>query len=214
MNLTYKTDESFFSYITPLSGAFLGIEAIVEWVKKDEVGQWRLIEDPEIKDNKLNLKSALDLYPGIKTFSVVINPWANVYFGYKLIQSAHKNVLISSDTDYSNVNFNTFVSQLQTIDNSSISNWYTPLTQQVEWLSFTDENNNYVETDYIFKLENIEQDFKILQDYFNSTEPLKIRDNYFIDLRSIEYQSMYNTESQNIVKKIFEKDIDRFEYTF
>ena len=67
---------------------------------------------------------------------------------------------------------------------------------------------------YLLKLENIEQDFKILQDYFNSTEPLKIRDNYFIDLRSIEYQSMYNTESQNIVKKIFEKDIDRFEYTF
>jgi hypothetical protein len=214
MNLTYKTDESFFSYITPLSGAFLGIEAIAEWFKKDEVGQWRLIEDPEINDNKLNLKNVLDLYPGIKTFSTVINPWANVYFGYKLIQSPLKNVLVSSDTDFSNIDFNTFVSQLQTIDNPPTSNWYTPLTQQIEWLSFTDEANNYVETDYIFKLENIEQDFKILQDYFDSTKPLKIRDTFFIDSRSTEYQSMYNTESQNIIKKLFEKDIDRFEYTF
>ena len=84
----------------------------------------------------------------------------------------------------------------------------------MEWLSFIDESNNYIEADYILKMETIEDDFKVLQDYFCSVEPLTPRDNYFIDLRSIEYRSIYNTETQNIVKKLFEKDIDRFEYIF
>ena len=110
--------------------------------------------------------------------------------------------------------FEDFVSQLHTWDRTSTSNWYKPATQQMEWLSFIDESNNYIEADYIFKMETIEDDFKVLQDYFCSIEPLIPRDNYFIDLRSIEYRSVYNTETQNIVKKLFEKDIDRFEYTF
>jgi hypothetical protein len=214
MNLTHKTDDSFFSCITLVSGAFLYTEAIVDWFKKDPVGQWRIIEDPEVREEKLNLKSISEIFPGIKTFSVVINPWANIYFGYKLLQSPYKQVLMPTDTDYSNLTFEDFVNQLHTWEQPSTSNWYKPTTQQMEWLSFTDESNNYIEADYIFKIETIEEDFKVLQDYFCSIEPLTPRDNFFIDLRSIEYRSVYNTETQNIVKKLFEKDIDRFEYTF
>jgi hypothetical protein len=214
MNLTHKTDDSFFSCIIPVSGAFLHTEAIIDWFKKDPVGQWRIIEDPEVREEKLNLKSISRIFPGIKTFSVVINPWANIYFGYKLLQSPYKQVLMPTDTDYSNLTFEDFVNQLHTWEQPSTSNWYKPTTQQMEWLSFTDESNNYIEAEYIFKIETIEEDFKVLQDYFCSTEPLVPRNNEFIDLRSTEYRSLYNTETQNIVKKLFEKDIDRFEYTF
>lgn len=73
-------------------------------------------------------------------------------------------------------------------------------------------NNRGKTVDICIRLENISTEFKVLQDFTNVKTPLPI-ENISNGVWK-DYRSYYSTKSKNIVEKIYEKDLDYFNYTF
>jgi len=69
---------------------------------------------------------------------------------------------------------------------------------------------NINQIDYIIKYENLEEEFKVIQDIFDIKNLLpKIN----TTTHKI-YQEYYNDNTRNIISKIFEEEIDIFKYKF
>jgi hypothetical protein len=83
-------------------------------------------------------------------------------------------------------------------------NWRM-LSPQITWL---DRPINY-----IMKLENIDKDFKKIQDMFNCHIALP-KNNQHNHGNKDDYKLFYNEHTKNKIAKIFEKDIETFKYRF
>jgi hypothetical protein len=203
MTLTYKTDSSFFMYVKP-PGTYVGMNILRQWFHRSSSAKFRLIIDQELDDKFSSLKEIDGFYPGIKTFAVVVNPWARMKIIYDDLSR------IDSPISYlSRFSFETFV--LKLADFESDVNWafdFSPLTPQSDWLEYTDIDGNVRTVDYILAAENLEEEFKVIQDYFLCHDPLNS------PVVIPEYQNCYNDTTKNIIAKYFKKDIDRFNYTF
>jgi hypothetical protein len=78
-----------------------------------------------------------------------------------------------------------------------------PTTPQSTWLSY-----NNIQADYILRVEHLNEDFKSLQQYFETDVPLGVDD------FTIDYKQHYTPTTKNIIEKYFKEDIDRFGYEF
>lgn len=198
MTLNYKNDSSFFTYVRyPFS--YIGIEDIVYWFEciAPKIAIYRIIIDKELDNQKISLKTLEENYPGTKVISVVMNPWRRIWLAYSNLK---ENKDTRADCDFSN-----FVKSISIkVDKSKVN----ALSPQIDWLSYKNKDGSIREADYIFKVENLDEEFKVIQEYFNCYEPL-----YWI--HSIpEYQDHYDEESKLIVAEMFAKDIERFGYEF
>ena len=197
---TYKTDFSFFGYLnTP--GSFLFIhEALTKWFDEEPNAQFRLIVDLEAEDDCATFSELQDLYPGVKTVAVINNPWRKLVVIYRTIKKAveEEDRVIDSINgfDVSNFTFESFLSQLDT----PIGKWYSILTPQSKWI----ENAN--ELLYVIRDDFVEEDFKSIQQYFETDKPFEV------DL--FDYKIYYTEETQKLVEEQFKEDIERFNFTF
>lgn len=195
---TYKDDNSFFMYIK-IPFCYIGINEIKSWFQSVPLRRHRLIIDQELDNVHSDLKQRLEWYPGITTISVVMNPWARTYLAYTHFRKDELSL-----KELSKTNFNEFVLQLENLKvDDSYDKWYHPLASQISWLE-TESSK----TDYIFKVENLENEFSVIQKYFITKDSLEWQDEY------PKYQDHYDEKSIKIVEKIFAEDIERFEYKF
>lgn len=148
-------------------------------------------------DRHPSLSTMHELWDIALSFSTVRNPWARMVSGYFYIKNSkvgwrHNGILHESDLP----DWNTFIMEMEYFSQS----WFSTLTNQVDWGT----------TDYVFKVENLDTDFKMIQDMYECSKPLDFLNSYQHD----NYMSYYNTAQKDRVAQIFERDINTFSYTF
>jgi len=63
---------------------------------------------------------------------------------------------------------------------------------------------------HLLRFENLENDFKIIQDIFKCYEPLGTSNKIEHD----HYRTYYNDETQQVIAEMFKEDIEAFGYEF
>lgn len=209
MTTTYLNDESFFTliWIPGLTEPFS--ESLLTW-SDDNIAKFRFIHEPDAKNWTLDytLTKAQEYYPGIKAVSVVVNPWARVWWLYESVtqipdgEAAFKN-------DLKLGSFEEFVNDLPNAlkNSSNWPAWWTPATQQSEWLTSKNSDGTTHRAEYVLRAENFAEDVKSLESYFSMPVPA-------VDFTSSDYQSHYNEHTKQIVEDLFKDDIAWFGYTF
>lgn len=76
------------------------------------------------------------------------------------------------------------------------------------------QQTDYYTSDCLFVLstENLNNEFTLIQDYFNVFEPIKHLNKS--DGSTKNYRDYYNSNTKKIVSKLYEKDLDVLGYTF
>jgi len=195
---TYNNDDSFFMCIK-IPFSYIGVNEIKSWFQQIFLRKQRLIIDEELDLSHANLEQRLEWYPGISTISVVTNPWARVYIAYNHVR--RKETFFNQ---LASLEFNEFISTIDRLEiDDSYNFWYNPLASQASWLESKDKK-----ADYIFKVENLDEEFKVIQEYFKTTDKIIWYD------RVPEYKQHYNSRSIEIVEKLFKEDIEKFGYSF
>ena len=199
--ITYKEDDSFFTML--VYPGMLHRLSIIKWFEENNHAKFRFVRDQESESEYFNLTQVNDIYPGIKTIAVVMNPWLRVKYSYDMIcKLKDENRQIPATTfNFDLENFESFVSNIDTAQKNNY--WFTPATQQTEWLTNVDQ-----QADYILRAEHMDEDFKIIQDYFCSNQPLTRQDTI------PQYKEFYTARTRRIVAKLFKNDIERFGYKF
>jgi hypothetical protein len=202
MTNNYKTDDSFFTIIIPPRCAY-GFWTFHQWFQENSIAKFRVIRDSEVEEDRLTLTQVGEIYPGIKTVGVVMNPWARAYYSYaQSILNTQSQQIISQK--YKGVDFSSFDNYIPSLLNCTTDNKILhPTTNQIHWVS-----TNGKLTDYLIRIEQIHTDFEPLQDYFCTSAPLEV-DNF-----SIDYKPHYSTKNKNLIKKVFKQDIEQFGYSY
>lgn len=202
--LTYKNDDSFFTTVFP-PFVFYG-SSVKVWFAQDKTARFRSIRDLEIETEFWNIEQVQEVYPGIKTISIVVNPWARMRYAYtqlgKMKEVGNDPYLESLTLD----SFEEFINSLPTMQPVD-KYWFTLATPMSRWFDYT-EDGQLKTIDYILKDTTLEKDFQILQDYFCTVVPLKT------PKKLPSYKKFYNKQTKEIVATIFKEDIDRFNYKF
>lgn len=215
MAKTYKTDDAFFTIIAPQMSIYYAWP-LHEWLIKNEVARLRLIQDYEIESGRLGLSEVQELYPGILTIGVVMNPWARFIYRYLKILECNIDILTSIDFDIKETietgkvarNLNRLLDKI--INNQELDWCFCDfLKPQMHWMSYNSDDSN-VQVDYIVRGEYASEDTKILIDYFCLTDytPFKF------DIPPLDYRPYYTEEIKNFVAKLHETDIKTFGYKF
>jgi hypothetical protein len=80
--------------------------------------------------------------------------------------------------------------------------WYNITTPQYEWFGES--------TNYIFKYEELDEQFEYLQSVLDCKAPLP-HSNKSVDF---DYRTMYNDDTAELVRDIFLKDVIEYRYEF
>ena len=79
-SLTYKNDDSFFTTVFP-PFVFYG-SSVKVWFAQDNTARFRSIRDSEIESEFWSVEQVQEVYPGIRTIGIVVNPWARMRYAY------------------------------------------------------------------------------------------------------------------------------------
>lgn len=200
--ITYKNDNSFFNRVViPVNR---GYSTINQWFYNHD-SKYRYINDIEANQDYLTLKDRDELYPGIRSMAVVMNPWARVLYAYNAnVLKSKKGIVSPLSVVLDLTTLETFVYSITKVNLRSISmSWFTIDTPQVRWIEYDDRR-----ADYIFKFENLEEDFQPIRDYFCIDTPLDCQE------PQIDYRQSFNETTKNIVYDIFREDIEKLRYEF
>jgi hypothetical protein len=207
--MTYQDDDSFFNFISIIKVP-TGKKQLFEWLLDYEASKFRLILDKEADKDFLNMKQREELYPGIKSISIVMNPWKRAYISYEELR---KKANETNDIKFEIFKLDTFESYLyQIFNNLELSDfipnvWFNFRTQQKDWVTY-DLNGSIKKAAHILRLEYINDDIKPLQDYFMNGRNLDIFD------PNLDYRDYYNKRSIDLVANVFKDDIEMFDYKF
>jgi hypothetical protein len=204
MSLTYKTDNSFFSYVSPI-GTNPSLYAIFKWFQVVDQAKFRFIKDIDIEDQKMNLQQVDELYPEVKIFGVVNNPWTRVYNFYRDFTQHRGRNSIEKLIEVHDFRLDSFESFVLNLPNSKKNpdSWFGPTTPHCEWVQYRNR-----QVDYLFKAETLEEDFKVIQEYFCTDVPLMLQKN------TVNYREHFTDEMRKAVEELFKVDIEKFGYSF
>ena len=129
--------------------------------------------------------------PAPITIAVVRNPWDRMVSMYMFIKKMKM--------DITTANFNEFV-----LHDCKLNKFekYILSTPQIRWIE--------PGVTHLLRFENLEQDFKIIQDIFQCYEPLLLSN----DTQHDHYRNYYNDETRQAVAEMFKEDIEAFGYEF
>lgn len=205
----FKTDDSFFTTVLP-PFTYYGT-AVKQWLEADNVSRFRFIRDIEIDKEFWNLEQVDDIYPGIKSITIAINPWARMRYAYLSLchmkDTADYSYLTKDILDMIPLDtFKDFIISLQ--DTKTVEPfWFALGTPVSDWIQYT-KDGCLKEVDYILRDSHLAEDFKVIQDYFCT-------DRAFILPEALsEYSKHYDETTKTIIAELFKKDIEKFGYTF
>lgn len=202
MTINYQNDNRFFTCLNvPASG--VNRDAINQWFSSLSVARFRFINDPEILDDNSDLKTVLDVYPGVKTIAIVANPWSRVRYAWQCVTEL-KNTQPTSELAqlFPEQTFEDFVKSLPNHTSHRL------LQPQINFIKYTDSNGVEHTADYILHQETLNEDFSVIRDYFMDDVQLFGIENF------PEYKNEYTEEMKNIVATLFSADIAEFGYEF
>jgi hypothetical protein len=205
MTQTFKNDESFFTVIMPVRTP-VRFWDIYKWVELDSNAKFRFIRDFEIEQDRLTAKEVEEIYPGVKTIGIVTNPWARVAWSYAVTLDPPSGYPGVSDikSRFEGIDFTTFETYVDTMQTcKDVKGSYHPTDLQSRWLEYDNRS-----VDFLLKAESINEDFKIVQDYFCTARSLEIENFNF------NYKPYYTDRSKIIVENIFAYDIEKYGYSF
>lgn len=169
-----------------------GGSSIVKWLQTN-------IPEHDVIRSHSSLSMLSEHWKIERVFTTVRNPWARVVSSYFYLKQS--GFYWEFNNIHSEDQFPTWEQYIKNLD-FKLSDWNTLKTNQYEWMDG--------KVDYILKCENLNEDFKQIQELLGCSEPLP----YINTSKHDDYRTYYNTEQQEFVRKIFEKDIDLFGYTF
>ncbi len=181
----------------------MGMKKIIaEWLKPNfNVND----QDPWMIDHP-NLEMVREHLPSGKSLSVVRSPWARVWSFYKKISTEGYWLDWNGKTL---MDLKPFEQWVEDYANPEIKfefpRWFNRFHCQVDFLNY---NGQWV--DFILKAENLENDFKIVQEYLDCDLPLPDLSEY----KHNEHWKYYTSNSKKIIAKMFERDLDFFKYTY
>ena len=196
--MNYKDDDSFFTTVFP-PFVYYGWN-VKSWLLENENAKYRYIRDYEIEQEFWNVEQINEVYEGIKTIAIVVNPWARTYYVYQqLLEMKNNNDNRLIDINQLELeNFTKFVESLPSFPSEIGNFWFSLTTPVCKWAD---------NADYILKDTSMQEDFRPIQDYFLSNDKLNV-------LETIDYQDFYNDKTKKIVATIFKEDIEQFGYIF
>ena len=197
--MNYKNDDSFFTTVLPPFVCFGW--SVKSWLLDDDAAKFRYIRDYEIESEFWNVAQVNEVYPGIKTIAIVINPWARMYYAYqqllemKSLEDPRLGDLSQLELD----SFTKFIKNLPATSSKIGDFWFSITTPICNWI----ENADYILIDT-----SLQQDFRTIQDYFLSDSELVVTEEL------PNYKEFYNNTTREIVATVFKDDIARFGYEF
>ena len=168
-----------------------GGSSVVKWLRDNF--------DTEIIKNHPSLDMIKAEWDVRNSFCIVRNPWARVvsaYFYLKQYGFYWENNNISTVEDFPS--FDSFIHKLD----YDLNSWNTVATNQVEWLSHDDT--------IILRAESLNEDFKQIQNLLDCYIELP----YINTSEHTDYKDYYNSEQVEHIRKVFQRDIDMFGYTY
>lgn len=152
-------------------------------------GEWKLTNDSGQGKHSTIQRAHLLLGKDLgMTFTIVRNPWDRMVSGF--LYYKRKNRFRNE-----NITFEQFIRS---------KNWYSLGTSQARFFP-----TRYM--DHVLRFENLDNDFKIIQNYFGVYEGLSKQN---VGGRDDSYQDYYTPDLIDIVAQRHYKDIQRFGYTF
>ncbi len=202
----FLTDDSFFTYVS-IPGQS-GLVTLLDWFTHNSTAKFRLIQDEEADTDFLNLKDRLELYPGIKTFAIVTNPWARAKVSYDNLLFCKENKLKNKFLDYFNItSFESFVLDWPDVDYKE--SWFKLTTPQRDWIKYYDDNHNLVQTDFVLRADRLEEDFLPIKQFFQQEA---VAFDYVEEYPN--YRHLYNNQMKYKIGDIFMQDIMDFNFDF
>lgn len=193
--INYKTDDSFFTFITPkLSGHY--VNPVRNWFWASSAATNRFIYNEQLTITGANLETIETFYPTIKTIMVAINPWY-VWFNEYRQAAVNKTSLFKFDTS-KQVTLTEFLRTRLSKDIIRPS--------QISHARYCKNGDSY-QAACIFKAETLAADFKVIQEYFEDDTPLNLP--LFTD-----YRPFYTEEARDLVETVYREDIEWFGYLF
>jgi len=218
LNATYKTDDSFFIVLAPQESSYSSWP-VQRWLSQTDSAKFRLIKDEEVDADRLTMEQVQDIYPGIASIGVTINPWARVVQKFWALSRLSKAGKELAKTLFPSVDLTDFESLINTafvdtaiVENELVQNQYVHIFfPQLKWLSYdSSEGKKYC--DFIIRGEYAKKDVKPLVDYFMINE--KKADPIDFNQPLVDYKPYYSSKNKKIISKYFAEDIDYFKYKF
>jgi hypothetical protein len=168
----------------------------------------------ELKNGVFTSPASINCSKHNKHISEIKENW-NKYFTFAFIRNPYDHFLslyfyVTKYGDYSikhnNISFEDFAKDQLNTNFSVLSNWnFTGLFDRI-----SDEDDNII-VDFVGRMENMEEDWKKISEKIGVNDEL-----LFINKsnRDRNYKKYYNDDIKKIVEKFYEKDIERFGYTF
>jgi hypothetical protein len=171
---------------------------IRDWLWQTPGAHGRYVYNNNMAINGASLRTIEEFYPTIKSIMVTVNPWYAWYEVYKR-QIVNTPELFLFDT-----------SRRPTLTEFLFAKWspyeHTTGASQKSFCQYY-KNGELYQAHCIFKLENLSNDFKVIQDYFESNTPLSVP---LIE----DYRPYYTDASRKLIEKVFKEDIEYFGYAF
>lgn len=148
------------------------------------------------------------------TFCVVRNPWDRIVsmFHYN-IQEPEKR--IAEIKNYNGIHPKSHKLRWQLKYNQQVVAERKEITfdefvSSKNWFDIKLQQDYHENVDYVMRLENIQTDFKKIQEVFNCNKPLPVKNS----TKHKKYQDYYSDKTKDIVFKYFESDIKLYGYEF
>lgn len=150
-------------------------------------------------------KANLEKFDCYYKFTIVRNPWDRLASTYHyLLKSPHAEDRAWAEKNITKyTSFESFVKNWLSKD--SVYTWKHLLPQ-----SYFIMEGNEILVDDVFKMENISSDFPIIANKLGCLKQLR-HDNR---IERQHYSSLYSKETIDIVSKVYERDIEEFDYVF
>jgi len=174
---------------------------ISDWLKTNFI-----VEDNDAwMINHPNLQMVRDHVPTGKTMSVVRNPWQRVYSLYRKVSTEGYWLDWNNQTLLDLKPINEWVADYCNPDVPfTFPRWFNKSTNQIDFLNY---DGNWL--DFIIKAEELETEFKPVQDYLGCKNPLPDLSGY----DHWEFKKYFNATSIKSIQKVHERDIDFFKYS-